>query len=245
MSAQGVVIHKSYNPAENVGKQLRTLENIYHLISSWEQLRTRHRYFSSVWRGFQHSDRKVVRSGGLGWGWIGYLRPDQFLDHLTEVKTLIQMQFNKPWRRFDQLRLAAIPPSSPSVKKDLMPAHYLKLNLLKGWWVSVLVQMYICSLKLASEIKSAKAVWVATPAPTHHSQTPRTYLYWRWRWPPPPPCQWTPPRPCRRPPRAYPNLWWNFIMMGAHHMMITNLMMDIHHISKNVLETHTYDDRPS
>ena len=28
-------------------------------------------------------------------------------------------------------------------------------------------------------------------------------------------------------------------MMGAHHMMVTNLMMDIHHISKNVLETHT------
>ena len=62
----------------------------------------------------------------------GYLRPDQILDHLTEVQTSIQMQFNKPWRRFDQLRLAALPPSAPSVKKDLMPAHYLKLNLLKG-----------------------------------------------------------------------------------------------------------------
>ena len=28
MSAQGVVIHKSYNPAENIEKQLRTLANI-------------------------------------------------------------------------------------------------------------------------------------------------------------------------------------------------------------------------
>ena len=28
MSAQGVVIHKSYNPAENIGEQLRTSENI-------------------------------------------------------------------------------------------------------------------------------------------------------------------------------------------------------------------------
>ena len=28
MSAQGVIIHKSYNPAENIEKQLRTTENI-------------------------------------------------------------------------------------------------------------------------------------------------------------------------------------------------------------------------
>ena len=45
-------------------------------------MRTRHRWFSSAWRGFQQSDQIVglVRSGG-----DGYLRPDQFLDHLTAI----------------------------------------------------------------------------------------------------------------------------------------------------------------
>ena len=42
-----------------------------------------HRYFSSVWWGFQQSDWKVV----VRWGGDGYLRPDQFLDHLTVIKT--------------------------------------------------------------------------------------------------------------------------------------------------------------
>ena len=64
--AQGAVIHQCYNPTENIGKQLRTSENISrtskkHLISFWEQLRTHQIKFSSVWRGFQQSDQKVGR----------------------------------------------------------------------------------------------------------------------------------------------------------------------------------------
>ena len=104
MSAEGVVINKSYNPAENVGKQLRTSkimgyhpENNWRLLidnwvqfeedfnsrtkNSWEHrktaansrkhlisydiiLRTTEDPFSSVWRGFQQSDRKV----SVRWG---------------------------------------------------------------------------------------------------------------------------------------------------------------------------------
>ena len=44
-------------------------------------MRTPHRKFSSVWRGFQQWDQKV---GGVR---IGYVRPVQFLDHLTVIKS--------------------------------------------------------------------------------------------------------------------------------------------------------------
>ena len=93
MSAQGWSSIK-------VTTQLRTLENswehrkTFKMIPSWEQLRTHHRWFRSVWRGFQQSDRKVVVGSGC------YLRPDQFLDHLTVIIILLNILNSIEWILF-------------------------------------------------------------------------------------------------------------------------------------------------
>ena len=83
MSAQGVVTHKSYNQAENVGKQLRTSETSkiirYHPENNWGPIIDNLVQFEDDF----NSRTKKLRWGGVG---IGYFRPDQFLDHLT-VKT--------------------------------------------------------------------------------------------------------------------------------------------------------------
>ena len=111
LCAHGVVIHKSSNPAENIRKQLRTLENIKnHLISSWEQLRTRHRYFSSVWRGLQQSDRK-----GVWFGPVGLSQTRSFLDHLTVMTT------------FNSSQIFEIHPSTSMLKFLLTPWLLLPL----------------------------------------------------------------------------------------------------------------------
>ena len=56
---------------------------------------THHRWFSSVWRGFQQCDRNVVRWGPVRSGC--YLRPDQFLDHLTVI--IINYHYYWHWQR--------------------------------------------------------------------------------------------------------------------------------------------------
>ena len=85
MSAQGVVIHQSYNPAENIKIQLRTSENIYgtskniwyHPENSWGPITDNLVQFDE---DFKSLTEKWCPVG------IGYVRPDQFLDHLTVIK---------------------------------------------------------------------------------------------------------------------------------------------------------------
>ena len=50
------------------------------LKHQWPEVRTHHRYFSSVWKRFQHLYELLYRVDD-------YLRPDQFLVYLTVVKT--------------------------------------------------------------------------------------------------------------------------------------------------------------
>ena len=81
------------------------------------------------------------------------------------------MQFNKPWRQFDQLHLAAVPPSAPSVKKDLMPAHYLKpLKGVMGECTCSNVYLFIETCLRDRERQLQLQLVRADRAP--HSQTP-------------------------------------------------------------------------
>ena len=79
-----LVIQKSYNPAENIGKQLRTSEIsktiCYHPENNWGPIIDNLVQFQEDF----NSRTKKLLSGGVGWG---NLRPDQFLDHLTVIKS--------------------------------------------------------------------------------------------------------------------------------------------------------------
>ena len=87
MSAQVVVIHKSYNPAENIGKQLRTSENSWKTSkNSWEHRKTS----KIIWYHPENNWGPIIDNlvqfeedfnsqnemwSGVGWGGDGYLRP--------------------------------------------------------------------------------------------------------------------------------------------------------------------------
>ena len=80
MSAQGVVIHKIYNPAENIGnswEHRKTPKIIwYHPKNNWGPIIDDLVQFEE-----DFNSRAEMWSGP-----DGYLRPDQFLDHLTVIK---------------------------------------------------------------------------------------------------------------------------------------------------------------
>ena len=93
-SHRGVVINKNYNPAKNITKQLRTSEN------SWEHRKTP----KIIWYHPENNWGPLIdnlvqfeedfNSGtkmSVGWSpvGIGYVRPVQFLDHLTVIKMLL------------------------------------------------------------------------------------------------------------------------------------------------------------
>ena len=80
MSAQGVVIHESYHPAENSWEHRKTSKIIwYHPEDNWGPF-----IYNLVQFEEDFNSRTEKWSGGAE---IGYLRPDQFLDHLTVIKS--------------------------------------------------------------------------------------------------------------------------------------------------------------
>ena len=98
--AQGVVMHKSYNQAENIRKQQRTSENSwlhqktskckiiwYHPENNWGPTIDSLVQFEE---DFNSRTKKWIR-----WG---YIRPDQFLDHLTVIKTEWIEQLDNYWQ---------------------------------------------------------------------------------------------------------------------------------------------------
>ena len=83
MSAHGVVIHKIYNPTENGREHRKTSKIIwYHSENNWGPIIDNFVQFEEDF----NSRTKKLWSGGVDW--IGYLRPVQFLDHLTVIKPL-------------------------------------------------------------------------------------------------------------------------------------------------------------
>ena len=112
MCAHGVVIHKSSNPAENIGK---TAENIgKHLKSSDIILRTTEDPSQMIQFSLKRISTVGPKCGGGPVGW-GYLRPDQFLDHLTVITT------------FNSSQIFEIHPSTSMLKFLLTPWLLLPL----------------------------------------------------------------------------------------------------------------------